>query len=194
VSVQFTLTGLLLECQYRLHSQVCRSSVSTVYTHRPAAQVSVQFTLRVLPVKCQYRLHSQVYRSSVSTGYIHRSAARLSVQFTPTGLPLECQYRLHSQVCRSSVSTVYIHSSAAQVSVAVTLTGVLLNMPIDITLTALPRRPDSYELHAHWNTADLVVFLASKGTFERVQHSSRVPVGLRVVLFYRTYNSLFINK
>lgn len=172
MSVQVKLRDLPLKCQYRLYSQVCRTSVSTGYAHRPATQLSIQVTLTGLPLNCQYRLNSYACCPSVRTVSTHTPASQVSVNVTLTGLPLNSQYRLHSQACRTSASIDYTRRPASQVSVQLALSGVLLNMSIDVTHTGLPRRPDPYQ-QVHWDPADRVVFLASKGTSERVQHSCR---------------------
>ena len=139
---------------------VIAQSVSTGYTHKPALKCQCRLHSRGYRSKCQYMLYSQTCRSSVSTGYTHVRIA----QCVGTGYT----HRPVAQVVPVTLRT------AARVSVKFTLAGVLLNMSIDVTLTGLPSRSDPYQLHAQWNAAKRVVFLASKGTSERVQHSSGV--------------------
>ena len=93
LSVQFTFTGLSLKCQYRLHSQACSSSVSTVYTHRPAAQVSVQVTLAGAPLNMPIDItHTQAYPTDLThINYMRTGTQPILSCFWPAKLfPREC--------------------------------------------------------------------------------------------------------
>ena len=107
----------------------------------------------------------------------------MSVQVTLTGLPLKCQYRLPSQACRPSVSTDYTRRRTAEhVNRCYTHRPTSPTWPISTT--------SALELQ-------LIVscfWLAKVLTCERVQHSCRVPVGLRAVSFYHTYRFIFIYR